>query len=147
VVTSDIAHYGCAYAESGVDFLTQTAAPKGVTTILTNPPFMHAGEFVRHALTLVPRVVMLLRLGFLESQSRSDILDGGRLARIHVFRNRLPMMHREGWDGPHTSSALAFAWFVWDANHRGPWTGQRISWGPGPLGAALDRLAGEEAAP
>ena len=53
----------------------------------------------------MPRVVMLLRLAFLESKRRSGILDGGQLARVHVFRNRLPMMHRAGWAGPKASSA------------------------------------------
>jgi hypothetical protein len=29
------------------------------------------------------------------------------------------MMHRDGWDGPKAQSAMAFAWFVWDRDHRG----------------------------
>jgi hypothetical protein len=130
VVATDIKDdaYGCPDSTGGVDFLKQTAAPTGVTAILTNPPFMHANEFVRHALTLVPRVVMLLRLAFLESQGRSDILDGGQLARVHVFRNRLPMMHRSTWEGAEASSAMAFAWFSWDREHHGPTELHRISW-------------------
>ena len=103
----------------GVDFLKQPSAPKGAQTILTNPPFMRADAFVRHALTLVPRVIMLLRLAFLESKGRSDILDGGQLARVLVFRNRLAMMHRANWEGPKIDSgAVAFAWFIWDRNLR-----------------------------
>jgi hypothetical protein len=125
VIASDIADYGCPDAAAGVDFLSQRNAPAGVETIVTNPPFMHADEFVRRALELVPRVVMLLRLAFLESQGRSDVLDGGQLARVYVFRNRLPI-HREGWPGPHASSALALSWFVWDREHRGPTTLHRI---------------------
>ena len=58
----------------------------------------------------------------------SDILDGGLLARVHVFKNRLPMMHRAGWAGPQASSAIPFAWFVWDREHAGPTTIDRISW-------------------
>jgi hypothetical protein len=57
---------------------------------------------------------MLLRLAFLESERRSAILESGWLTRVHVFRKRLPMMHRVGWNGPRASSALAFAWFCWD---------------------------------
>ena len=56
---------------------------------------------------------MLLRLAFIESTARTDILDGGNLARVHVFSRRLPMMHRDGWTGPKSTSAMAFAWFVW----------------------------------
>jgi hypothetical protein len=128
VIATDLKDYGCAEAFGGIDFLAQSSAPEGAETVLTNSPFMHADEFVRHALTLVPRVLMLLRLGFLESQGRSDILDGGQLARVFVFRTRLPMMHRDGWDGPKIdSSAIPFAWFVWDRDHHGRTSLQRIS--------------------
>jgi hypothetical protein len=128
VVATDLAHYGCPDSRGGIDFLLQSSAPDNATTILTNPPFMQADEFVRKALQLVPRVMMLLRLAFLESQGRSDILDGGQLARVYPFRNRLPMMHRDGWTGPFATSAMAFAWLVWEREHHGPATLSRISW-------------------
>ena len=89
VIATDPADYGVQDARGGVDFLAQTAAPDGVTTILTNPPFMYANEFVRHALTLVPRVAFLLRLAFLEGVGRSDIIEGGQLARVYVFRESI----------------------------------------------------------
>jgi hypothetical protein len=88
---------------------------------------MMANEFVRHALTLCPHVVMLLRLNFLESTGRSDILDKGQLATVLPFRNRLPMMHRDGWTGPKATSATPFAWFVWNRHHAGPPTIHRIT--------------------
>lgn len=51
------------------------------------------------------------------------------LARVHVFRKRLPMMYRHGWDGPtNSNSGMAFAWFVWDRNHSGPTELHRLSW-------------------
>src|SRR5262245_31881179 len=125
VVATDLVDYGCPDSTGGVDFLKQQHAPEDAKTVLTNPPFMFANEFVRHALTLVPRVVMLLRLAFLEGQGRSDILDGGQLARVYVFRNRLP---RNIWKGAEASSAMAFAWFSWNRNHRGPIELRRISW-------------------
>jgi hypothetical protein len=118
VTATDLVDWGCPDSTSRIDFLLERRAPEGVESICTNPPFKNAPAFVAHALDLVPHVAMLLRLGFLESESRRAILDGGRLARVHVFRNRLPMMHRHGWNGPRTSSAIAFAWFVFDRNHR-----------------------------
>src|SRR6476646_2326982 len=84
--------------------------------------------FVQHALHLCPRVVMLLRLAFLESERRRDILENRGLARVHVFRNRLPMMHRDQWQGPKASSATPFAWYCWDRAHTGLPTINRISW-------------------
>jgi hypothetical protein len=126
VAATDLVEYGLSDALGGVDFLKQTSAPEGVQTILTNPPFMHADDFVRHALKLVPHVVMLLRLLFLESEGRSDILENGQLKRVYVFRGRIEM-HRDGWTGPRESNPMAFAWFMWNRNHQGPATLHRIS--------------------
>lgn len=112
------------------DFLMERQAPLGVKCIVTNPPYKNAAEFVAHGLDLCPKVVMLLRLAFLESAARRDILDGGNLARVYPFINRLPMMHREGWEGPKASSATPFAWFVWDRDHSGPTELRRIAWEP-----------------
>jgi hypothetical protein len=82
VIATNLVDYSCPDSTSGVDFLMEQRAPAGVDTILTNPPFMFADKFVRHALTLVPRVVMLLRFLFIESQGRCDIIDGGQLRRV-----------------------------------------------------------------
>jgi hypothetical protein len=106
--------------QSGIDFLLEHgSAPCFIGSIITNPPYKLADQFVRHALLLCPRVYMLLRLAFLESERRSAILESGWLARVHVFRKRLPMMHRHGRQGPHASSSIPFAWFVWDRSHCG----------------------------
>ena len=83
VFGSDVADYGNPTHFYGRDFLMERKAPEGTEAIVTNPPFMLANEFVRHALTLVPRVIMLLRLAFLEGTGRSDILDEGKLARVY----------------------------------------------------------------
>ena len=87
-----------------------------------------AQKFVERALELSPLVVMLMRLAFYESERRRHILEGCGLARIHAFRKRLPMMHRKDWDGPKANSGMAFAWFVWDRNHNGSTSIDRISW-------------------
>jgi hypothetical protein len=118
--------------------LQETRAPANVTTIITNPPFKLADQFVAHALLLVPQVFMLLRLAFLESTRRTPILESGRLDRVHVFRDRLPMMHRHGWNGPRANSSTAFAWFVFGQEHNGPATINRIS-------ARVDRDGGPDA--
>ena len=114
--------------QSGRDFLLERRLPRGAQAIITNPPFKLAEQFVAHALELCPLVMMLLRLAFLESERRTPILDNGKLARVHIFKKRLPMMHRAGWDGPKASSGMGFAWFIWDAAHKGPAEVDRISW-------------------
>lgn len=128
VVASDLVDYGCPGQYAGIDFLRMRAAPAEVGVILTNPPFKNAQAFVEKALDLAPRVVMLLRLAFLESARRSAILENGMLARVHVFGLRLPMMHREGWKGRKASSGMAFAWFVWDREHHGDAVLKRLCW-------------------
>jgi hypothetical protein len=113
VIATDLIDYGCPNSAGGFDFLSLRHAPKGCECIVTNPPFKDVDAFVRRALALVPTVAMLMRLAFLEGGRRSDIVDGGRLRRVHVFKHRLPMMHRHGWTGPKATSMAPFAWFVW----------------------------------
>ena len=129
VHATDLVDYGCPDSESGADFLMEQHPNFFIGAIVTNPPFKLAREFVTHAISIgVPKVIMLLRLAFLESTSRSAILDNGYLARVHVFRKRLPMMHRDGWEGRKANSGMAFAWFVWDRDHKGPTQLHRLSW-------------------
>src|SRR5258706_16068351 len=86
VYAAALVNPGCPDSDSGVDFLMEKLPPFPVGAIVTNPPFKIGGEFVAHALALgVPKVAMLLRLAFLESECRSSILDGGRLARVYPF--------------------------------------------------------------
>jgi hypothetical protein len=128
IIGSDLVDYGDPTHFYRRDFLMELKAPVGCEGVVMNPPFKLAEEFIAHALDLSPMVVALLRLAFLESERRTPILEGRGLARIHVFRRRLPMMHRHGWEGRKANSGMAFAWFVWDRGHAGPTTIDRISW-------------------
>jgi hypothetical protein len=126
VVASDIVDYGWGHVVR--DFL-DLPDPQVELPIVTNPPYQLAEKFVRKALKMSPLVIMLLRLQFLESARRADILDrGSGLARIHVFSNRLPMIHRHNWTGPRASSAIAFCWMVWERGYEGLATIDRIKW-------------------
>jgi hypothetical protein len=121
------------------DFFEFKKPMGGATCIITNPPFAVAGRFVRHALTLCPKVYVLCRLAFLEGSRRSDILDHS-LARIWVFVERPPMMHRwsqndrgiwQEWTGKKAESAMPFAWFCFESGHNGARDGiqvRRLSW-------------------
>ena len=128
VYATDLVDRGCHDSESRIDFLMEQSPGFHIGAIITNPPYALAKPFVVHALTLVPKVAMLLRLAFLEGAGRSPILDNGALARVYVFRNRLPMMHRGGWEGKKSSSSIAFAWYVWEVSWNKPTELRRISW-------------------
>src|SRR5262245_17649021 len=127
VIASDVVDYGFPL-DFVRDFLTETRMPAGTECILTNPPYRIVEPFVERALNLCPHVVLLLRLAFMESERRRGILEGRGLARIHVFRKRLPMMHRDGWQGRKANSGMAFAWYIFARNHTGPTVIDRISW-------------------
>jgi hypothetical protein len=128
VIATDLNARGCPDSFDRIDFLLPGAEICPVDCICTNPPYALAEEFVEVALTRAPLVVMLMRLAFMESDRRSHILEGCGLARVHVFRKRLPMMHRAGWEGRKANSGMAFCWMVWDRAHTGPTTIDRISW-------------------
>jgi hypothetical protein len=130
VIATDIRAWPGAHrmVKPGFDFLAQRRAPKRCGAIVTNPPFKLADDFIRHGLTLVPRVVVLLRLAALEGVRRGDLMDG-HLVRLWVGKERLPMMHREGWQGNKASQPTPYAWFVFErqATLFG-FEGRRISW-------------------
>lgn len=136
VYCSDIVDRGYAHQHSTGDFLKATRCPAGVEGIIMNPPFAQAAFHVRHALQLCPYVVALLPLAFLEAgqektksgRARLWCLDKGHLARVLVFKERLPMMHRDGWAGKRSTSNVPYAFYIWDGDHRGDTTVRRISW-------------------
>lgn len=117
VLATDLVDRGC--PDSSIsDFLAGNTRPYH-NAIITNPPFKLAREFVDTALESAPYVAMLLRLAFLEGVGRKDWFESSPLARVHVSSRRLPMMHREGWEGPKSTSAVCHAWFIWDKRHEG----------------------------
>jgi hypothetical protein len=122
-------------ARDGIDFLKVATLPSGIGAAITNPPFSRAAEIVRHALELVPKVVILERIQWLESEERAALFCTGTLARVFVFRDRVPRMHRDGWDGKRASAAMCLAWFVFERDHRGPWMGDWIRCRPLAQGA------------
>jgi hypothetical protein len=136
VIGSDLVDYGRPDCFWRRDFLLEYKLPAGCEGIVTNPPFKLVEQFVAHAIDLCPLVVMLLRLAFFEAGAgptkkaalRRYVLDEHPPARVHVFRLRLPMMHRAEWAGRKANSGMAFAWFVWDRSHAGPTVIDRISW-------------------
>lgn len=126
VIATDLHARGC--PDSSIRDFFKPAPQHKCDAIVTNPPFRLAEQFISLSMDRAPLVVMLLRLAFYESQRRSRLLDSGRLARIHVFANRLPMMHRDGFTGKKASSAIAFGWFIWSRDYFGPTTIDRIRW-------------------
>jgi hypothetical protein len=122
VVASDLVAYPGADPEiaTGIDFLEVTAAPPGVACLVTNPPFKILNKFIRHAVQLCPKVVLFAPQTFIGTQERSALLESSHFARALHIRERLPMMHRHGWNGRKIASGVKeFGWYVFDPEHRG----------------------------
>jgi hypothetical protein len=115
VVSSDL--YDRGYGEPGHDFLTTT---RRADNIITNPPFHSAEGFVHTALKQAERkTALLLRLAFLESAHRAETLFSVTPpSRVWVFSERITF-YPKGAERAG-SGTMAYAWFVWDKEHRGP---------------------------
>lgn len=126
-VATDLHDWGCPDAQTGLDFTGNSATAVAAQLsmdhdrfgIITNPPFNIIEEFVERAVAMAPYVALLCRLAFLESESRMHWFPRMGLRRVHVIGERLPMMHRHGYEGPKLSNAgMCFAWFVFESQAR-----------------------------
>ena len=144
VLASDLLAYPGADPDvcAPVDFLLQTKpAPSfGSATIVSNFPFTENDDMIEHGLDLGYRVICLMRLAWQEGNDgivrgsglRSKLVDR-HLTHIWLGKERLPMMHREGYEGKKlTRGAVPYAWFSFSPIAHDPAQGyvtRRISWG------------------
>jgi hypothetical protein len=104
------------------DFLVRNALPHSrVEAAVTNPPFGSSGrlacQFIAHTLELVPIVAMLLRIDFDSGKTRTNLFrDCQAFAHKIVLLDRIVWFERKGAPGPSENHA----WFIWNAQHRGP---------------------------
>jgi ParB-like chromosome segregation protein Spo0J len=136
VVLADLLDYGTAdkhgRRQAVQDFMTSQPPEIGSYDIVTNPPYGSSmNAFIAHALRAYrPRKMALLLnwnaySGFAD-EDRNFVLDACPPARIYQFKRRLPMMHRDGWDGNIASSRMNTAWFVWEMQEDGTYGYQTI---------------------
>ena len=131
VLSTDLVNYDSPNVDyTGVDFLRPLTNLPEVDAIVMNPPFRFAKECVDRAVSYAPQVYVLLRLAFLESEGRHRWFKEKGLCRIHLFSNRLPMMHRDGWDGPKSTSTTPFAWYYFERGFTGNPQLNWIMWQP-----------------
>lgn len=89
--------------------------------IITNPPYKYAQEFVEKALQIIPdgcKVAMFLKVQYLEGKRRRKMFDTMPPKRIWVSSSRLKCAINGDFNNM-TSSAAAYAWFVWEKGFRG----------------------------
>ena len=89
--------------------------------IVTNPPYKFAKEFVEKALQIIPngnKVVMFLKLTFLEGKARRNLFRTAPPIRVWVSSSRLKCAMNGDFDAMG-GSATAYAWFVWQKGYKG----------------------------
>lgn len=107
-----------------VNFLTASSLPENVVDcdILTNPPYKYAKEFVLKALELINsgrKIFMFLKLTFLEGKSRyNELFKNYPPKTVYVFSERI-ICAMNGEFQKYPSSAVAYAWFVWEKGFQG----------------------------
>lgn len=112
-IGSDVVDYG--WPNTILRDYLATPLVMNLTGIVSNPPYLLAAEFLAKAISDGAIYhAWLLRLNFLESVSRKAFFEEHQPSRIWVSSRRLPMMHREGWQGQKATSNVTYAWFVWD---------------------------------
>ncbi len=102
------------------DFLLNTD-PYHNGDIVTNPPYKYAQEFVEHSLNKVDegrKVCMFLKVLFLETQKRKSLFIKYPPKTIYISSSRINCA-RNGDFVTYDSSAIAYAWFVWEKGYRG----------------------------
>jgi len=117
VISTDLYDHG--YGKTGVDFLKTNVLDYDIPTLITNPPFNLANDFIDHAINTlkIKNMALLLKLQALEGDKRSKLLEETKLSSVNVFRKRLSLT-RNG-EKMKNSGMIAFAWFVWEDGYQG----------------------------
>ena len=89
--------------------------------IITNPPYKYAKEFVKHALDISmdsTKIAMFLKVQFLEGKARRELFEKYPPKKIYVSSSRL-ICAMNGEFEKYPSSAVAYAWFIWEKGFKG----------------------------
>jgi hypothetical protein len=122
VVSSDKVDRGYGFQDDFFD-MAEMDLPYGreVKSIITNPPYKLAQEFIETALnTNAKKIAMLLKLNFLEGQKRYEFFYRTPLKRVYVFSKRLSF--DKGNEKGKGNGLLAYAWYVWEQGYEGETT-------------------------
>ena len=118
VISTDIINRGFGSVE---DFLSNHDENCFEGDIITNPPYKYALEFVKQALRVIKphnKVAMFLKLTFLEGQKRKKFFKNNPPKTVYVSSSRL-ICAKNGEFEKYGSSAVAYAWYVWEKGYFG----------------------------
>lgn len=101
------------------DFLEYDTTKK-YDTIITNPPYSLAAEFIKKSFSLLSpcgKIAMFLKLQFLEGEKRRELFDKHPPSTIWVFRKRTSTWRNgepKDENGKNWATTICHAWFVWE---------------------------------
>ena len=102
------------------DYLTNDFKNEKYDSIITNPPYSLAQEFLEKSMSILNKngkVAMFLKIQFLEGVARKAMFDKYPPKYIYVFTKRQnPLRNGSPVDenGKAWASTMCFAWFVWE---------------------------------
>lgn len=120
VIGTDLIYRGYGNTKS-YDFMKEPIKTDFDGDIITNPPYKCALEFAERALQTVKpghKVAMFLKLLFLEGKARKEFFKENPPKTVYVSSSRLNCA-RNGDFETFSSSAIAYAWFVWEKGYKG----------------------------
>lgn len=89
--------------------------------IITNPPYKDALKFTKHLLSIMEdgrKLALFLKIQFLEGKARKEFFNTNPPKRIYVSSGRLRCSKNGEFD-KYKSSAICYAWFVWEKGYKG----------------------------
>lgn len=119
VIATDLIYRGYGDKES-LNFLEETL-DNFEGDIITNPPYKYALNFVQKALDSIQignKVAMFLKLQFLEGKERKQFFLENPPKVVYVSSSRLKCAINGKFEDMG-SSAVAYAWFVWEKGFKG----------------------------
>lgn len=118
VVSSDLIERG--YGISGIDYLEYDPVLDTATydAVIMNPPYKYAVEFIEKSLKQAPVVAAFLPVRFLESEDREKLYQSSPPRYIAAFSRRCPCS-KNGIFADNESSAVFYAWFIWEKGFTG----------------------------
>ena len=119
VIGTDLVYRGYGDKES-LDFLEETL-DEFEGDIITNPPYKYALEFVQKALDSVQvgrKVAMFLKLQFFVGKERKQFFLENPPKIVYVSSSRLKCAINGDFKDIK-SSAVSYAWFVWEKGFKG----------------------------
>lgn len=105
--------------DGNLDFLEYSGKFSG--DIVTNPPYKIALDFIKKAISVIEtghKVAMFLKLQFLEGKSRKKFFSKHPPQTVYVSSSRLICAGNGDFE-KYKSSAVAYAWFVWQKGYKG----------------------------